>query len=138
MRRFSLAAAMLLILMVAGAAHAQTVAINPTTVQFTPSADHDALEADGTTPVVTRYELRMYLESDPATAITTTDLGKPAPVAGTISVVNPVWFAGLTPRTRYVATVSAVGAGGTSASGVSNPFARVSLPAAIPAPPLIR
>lgn len=118
-------------------ASAQTAVLNPKTVEFSPSVDHDALEADGTTPVVTKYELRMYVESDPATAISTTDLGKPTPVAGTISITNPLWFAALTPRTRYVAKVAAIGTGGAGVSGPSDPFGLTSPPAAVP-PPVVR
>lgn len=117
-------------------ASAQTV-LNPTTVEFVPSSDHSAVEADGTTPVVTRYEVRMYLEADPTTAIVTQDIGKPAPVAGKIAVVNPVWFAGLTPRTRYVARVAAIGGGGAGLSAASLPFGLASVPTPTP-PPEIR
>jgi hypothetical protein len=111
-------------------ARAQTVAINPQTVEFTASADHAALSLDGS-PMVTRYEIRMYVEATPlGSAIATQDLGKPTP-DGTnkISVTNPVWFAGLTPRTRYVAKVAAIGNSGEGLSTISNPFGNVPAPA---------
>jgi hypothetical protein len=111
--------------------------LNPTTVIFDPSTDHEALEVDGVTPVVTRYELRMALESTPTVPISTTDLGKPLPVAGKITVTNPVWFAGLTPRTRYIAKVAAIGSAGAGVSAPSNPFGMAGPPAAVP-PPVIR
>jgi hypothetical protein len=101
-------------------ATAQTPAvINPNTVSFTPSADHDAL-LEGV-PMVTRYDLQISLEVS-GTVLTTTDIGKPTPVNNLISITNPIWFAPLTPRTRYVAHVIAVGPTGAGVSDPSGPF----------------
>jgi hypothetical protein len=104
--------------------------VNPKTVEFTPSADHDAISVLTGQPVVSRYELRMYLEANPATPISTTDLGKPTPAGGVISVTNPVWFAGLTPNTRYVARVAAIGPTGEGVSDASGPFGNAPAPKA--------
>lgn len=106
---------------------AQTVVTNPTTVIFTASVDHDALSLDGVTPLLTSYQLQVFLETATATPLTTLDLGKPTPdAAKQITVKNAVWFAALTPKTRYVAKVAAVGPLGVSTpSPASDPFGNV-------------
>ena len=114
--------------LIASTLFAQGVAVNPTKVEFVPSADHDALSIDGSAMVVS-YELRMFIESTDA-LISTTSLGKPVPVANLITVTNPVWFAGLTPRTKYVARVVAIGLTGEGISLKSNPFGNVGPPLA--------
>ena len=122
-----------LVLMLAGLAlfapiaGAQTAVVNPKTVEFVPSADHAVVALDGSA-MVARYELRMYLETNQTTPISVTDLGKPVPVANLISVTNPVWFAGLTPNTKYVAKVAAIGPTGEGVSDPSNPFGNVGAP----------
>jgi hypothetical protein len=118
-------------------ASAQAVVTNPTTVSFTASADHAAMALDGTTPLVTRYDLQVYLEATPTgTPLVVLDLGKPTPVNSTITVTNAIWFAALTPKTRYVAKAAAVGPTGTGVSGVSNPFGNVG-PAGAPGTPTV-
>lgn len=129
--RLLVAAVLLLMFAVPLVAQAQSVAINPTTVEFVASTDHAALSLDNT-PMVVRYELRIYTEATTlGDAVVTQDLGKPTPAQGSnlITVINPVWFAGLTPRTRYVAKVTAIGASGEGSSTVSNPFGNVPPPA---------
>lgn len=118
-----MAAGSLLLAQVAGA----QVTVNPRTVEFVPSADHALLSIDGS-PIVARYELRMFLETDPVTPLFITDLGKPSPVANLITVTNPVWFAGLTPHTKYIARVAAVGPTGEGVSDPSGPFGNVGPP----------
>lgn len=141
MRRLTaIGAACVLILLAAGAARAQTIpaAVNPTTVQFPPSADQTVLGLDGVA-LVTKYELRMFLEADQATPISVTDLGKPTPgTDGTITVTNPVWFAGLTKNTRYVARVAAIGPTGEGVSAASNPFGMQGPPRAGGAPQVLK
>jgi len=129
MRRFlTIFGAVLLGLCLAAGAHGQVIT-NPTTVEFTPSVDHDRLGLDGVTPIVTRYDLRIFLEG--ATApFQIHDLGKPAPVSGIISVTNPSWFVSLAMNVRHVARVAAVGPTGEGVSAASNPFGVVGAPAA--------
>lgn len=101
---------------------AQGVKINPTTVCFIPSADHSAIGLDGQ-PIVTRYEVRVFVSTDLTKVLYTLDLAKPAPgTDGQICVANAVWFAGLTPKTKYVGKVAAIGPSGEGVSDPSNPF----------------
>jgi chitinase len=93
------------------------VAPRPTTVVFVPSADHATN--------VTSYVVALYRSTDPATAspVATRDIGKPAIVAGEISVdistlVNPL-AAG-----SYYAIVRAAGPGGTTPSAPSPSFTK--------------
>jgi len=83
----------------------------PTTVIFQKSVDDATL--------VTSYRLDVFSNgADPnvATAVATSDLGKPTPDAsGVITVDRTAFFAALAPAT-YVATVSAVGQGGIGRS----------------------
>jgi hypothetical protein len=112
---------------------AQTT-VNPTVVSFAASADHSATGLDGA-PLVARYELRMFLVNGGA-ALVTQDIGKPVPTSGTITVTNPVWFAGLTKNTVYVAKVAAIGPSGEGVSDNSNPFGNAGPPAKPGAPSL--
>ena len=82
---------------------------NPSTLSFIVASDHDS-------PAVTSYELRF---SDG----TVTDLGKPTPEAGIISVPLPA----LTPG-DYTVTVVAKGPAGETASDPSDPFVVVGVP----------
>jgi regulation of enolase protein 1 (concanavalin A-like superfamily) len=92
-------------------------ALSSANAVFVPSADH---------ATVSTYLFKVFLSSvDPNTAIPvlTHDLGKPAVVNGEITAdVSPV--VALLPAGTYVATVSAVSSGGTSASAPSAPFTR--------------
>ncbi len=89
---------------------ANPLALRPSGVAFTPSVDHAS---------VTRYELRIYASgANPlaATAIATSDLGKPTPDAtGDITVDRAAFFSNL-PVGNFVAAVAAIGAGGESVS----------------------
>lgn len=107
---------------------AVAVAINPTTVQFTASADHNATLSDGTA-LLTRYELRFYASPNGTTPIATHDLGKPTPVSGVITVVNAAWFTALTANAENLAKVAAIGPGGEGLSGPSGPFVELGPPA---------
>ena len=99
-------------------AHAQVV--NPTTVEFAVSADHNATQFGA--PVVARYELRVYAQG--ATApLTSTDLGKPAVAdAATVAFAKPSVFAAVPAVGVYEVRVVAIGPGGEGASGAV-PFA---------------
>ena len=128
MRRAIILAACLVAFMAVPAA-AQTVVTNPTMVTFTASADHSAFSLDGITPLVAKYEVRVSLATD-GVVITVLDLGKPIPDAqNTITAANPVWWAALTPKTRFVARVAAIGPTGEGVSDPSGPFGNVGPPA---------
>jgi hypothetical protein len=121
MKRFTLSLALLLALaMCASPAYAQTVVVNPTTVEFTPSVDHNAVSIDGQ-PMIARYELRIYIEATSA-LLATIDLGKPTPLANLITVTNPAWFSPLQPNTRLVGRFVAVGPTGEGVGALTNPF----------------
>ena len=145
MRRRTLVALVLVLLLpllpaASARAQAPPLTLNPTTVEFTASPDHAATGLDGQ-PVVTNYVLRVYVSTDVAlsTVVATLDIGKPAPnTQNTISVTNAVWFAALTPRTKYVATVAAKGPSGEGVSAVSNPFGNQGPPAAGGTPNVVR
>jgi chitinase len=92
-----------------------TVAAPPTTtttkrVAFTASVDH---------AIVTRYLLEVFpptANPATATAIASSDLGKPTPGAGNEIIVDRTTFLnGLAPG-NYLITVASVGAGGSSRS----------------------
>jgi regulation of enolase protein 1 (concanavalin A-like superfamily) len=83
----------------------------PRNVVFTASADHSTM--------VTSYRLEVFAAgANPATAtpVATSDLGKPTPAtSGDITVDRGTFFNALAAG-NYVATVSAIGSGGTSRS----------------------
>jgi hypothetical protein len=114
---------------------AQTV-VNPTTIEWDPSADHAVLGLDGQ-PLVASYRVDIYLESNQTTPALTFDAGKPAPVSGKIAIINPAWFAVPIANVRYVAKVAAVGPTGVGVSTPSNPFGATGPPAA-PGAPTVR
>jgi hypothetical protein len=101
-------------------ARAQAV-VDPTTAEFNPSADHDALN-DGV-PIVSRYELGFY-QIGATEPFQVMSLGKPDPDPdGKLRVV----FTGLmgtvpTPEINYEARISAAGPGGVGTSDPSNAF----------------
>jgi hypothetical protein len=102
-----------------------------TSLTFGPSPDQTATMADGT-PIVTRYEIvidRLASTTPPvtaATAIATVDLGKPAPVAGVITISNVAVPVTLTAG-NYVARLAVIGPGGRSAD-LAGPFSQPVLP----------
>ncbi len=102
-------------------AHAQTI-VDPTTVEFVPSPDHNATLSDGT-PVVNRYDLQFFMIGAPQ-PFQVMDLGKPTPGAGgTISVDFRARLQAIpTPGIIYRAKVAAVGVGGAGTSEFSNTF----------------
>lgn len=126
MRCLVLAACLLAVVPPAGA---QTVVLNPQTVEFDPSADHNAFVLGTTTPMVTKYEMRIFLGAA-TQPVTTQDLGKPAPVNGKISITNRTWFLGLANNAAYTAKVAAVGPSGEGVSAASDPFGNLGPPGA--------
>ena len=122
----------------ATSAAAQSVVVNPRTVEFAPSADHATmLPADlGGGPVVVSYEARF--ETVAGAAVCAVDLGKPTPVSSLISMPLPLACvpAGWAPR--YVVKVAALGPTGAGVSAASNPFASVGEPGAPGVPVVTR
>ena len=105
------------------AAFGQTTSVvNPTTVQFTPSADNSAVTSDGL-PVVVRYDLQIYVQTT-TTPYTTVNLGKPAVGSdGTMQVDFSALMANWPlPDGTYDARVVAIGQSGVGQSDLSNVF----------------
>lgn len=124
-----------LIALVPSVASAQTtaVALNPTTLSFTASPDHNAVKLDGT-PVLTRYEASWVAQNVVGAIAFTKVLGKPAVDGSNIVSVAVAEFATLPVETVFKATIAAVGPDGTTLSPASNPFGRPG-PARPPAAP---
>jgi hypothetical protein len=93
-------------------------------VEFTPSADHSAVDPSTGVQLVTNYTLDVYVAGD-TTSLQTANLGKPIPDADGMIRVDFVALlsTALTPGTIYETVVSAVGPGGAAASPRSNTFA---------------
>lgn len=88
MRRVILALGLLLMFCVVWPAGAQTVVVNPTAVQFTPSPDHNTINPLDGLPIVARYDLRFYKPATPTVAVVSQDLAKPAiGTDGTVQVL---------------------------------------------------
>jgi len=104
-------------------AAAQTTPVtNPTTLVFTPSADHDARLPDGRLKVASyRFDVYSVGASAP---FQSTNLGRPTPGSdGSISYdFSSAIAAWPLPGGNYEARVAAVGPEGTAASTPSNPF----------------
>jgi len=98
------------------------VVIDPTTAVFNPSPDHYGVAGD--TPIVSSYQLELYLVGDP-TPFQAIDLGKPGvDPDGVIridlaSILNPLPPSG----SNFAVRVTAMGPGGFTRSALSNPFA---------------
>jgi hypothetical protein len=124
-------------LMCASVLYAQT-AVNPTLVQFSVSPDDTAINALTGQPIVTRYELRVYLPTILTTIVITQDLGKPTPISGTDTVnLGTTLIAALVKNTAYVAKVAAIGVTGEGVSDISNPFGYAAAPVK-PSAPVIK
>ena len=102
-------------------AHAQTV-VNPRTIRFTASLDHDVTDANNE-PIVSGYRLEIYLINSLQPAIIA-DLGKPAPDADGYITVNLATL--VLPASLYSevlnARAAAAGPGGVTYSNLSNWF----------------
>lgn len=118
----------LVLLACATIASAQTYVVNPSRVQFQASADHAVTLPDGS-PMVSRYELRIYAQGAPD-PVTTTDLGKPQHVGGevTTDITSVIGSLPLSATVQYVARVAAIGQTGTGLSDPSGPFGHVGVP----------
>lgn len=125
----------------AGVAWAQPVApvVNPTTIEFDPSPNHNDMVLGTTTPMITKYVLRLLLEGASQPISGDVDLGKPTPgTNGKIVLTNRTWFLAAAMNVRHVAKVAAVGPTGEGVSDPSNPFGNVGPPAAPASVPVIR
>lgn len=110
---------------VAAVVSAQT--INPKTITFTASTDHNVVV--GTTPIVDHYDFTVVSTSGPVTTVFTKGLGKPTPNAqNDITASLAAEFAAITSNGVFSGQVTAVGSGGTSAPA-SAPFGHVGPPA---------
>lgn len=118
MKTLCLLAVVSLCLLLPTAASAQVV-VNPNFAQFTPSADHDVVE--NTVPLLTNYELRVFVVNTTASPVAIMNVGKPAPVSGVIKVTITTTLATIPPG-DYYAVVAAKGPGGENVSLASNPF----------------
>lgn len=109
------------------ASPAQAQVVNPTKVEFVASSDH-ALVVNGTA-VVTGYQLDVMVSAPTGALAFSSNIGKPTPGANSlISVIVPQLSA-LT-NGVFVATVSALGPGGSGKSTPSAPFGRIGQPTA--------
>ncbi len=92
-------------------------------LEFTPSPDHNTVDAATGAELVISYTLEVYI-SGGATPVQTANLGKPAPDADGMIRLDFVALlpVPLTPGVVYESVVSAVGPGGAAASSRSNTF----------------
>jgi hypothetical protein len=95
------------------------VVINPTKAQFVASVDHNVIE--NTVPIVTSYELRIFLPNG-TNPMKTFGLSKPTPDANNIIVVTITEVLATLPIGEYTAKVATIGPGGEAISLASNPF----------------
>ena len=110
---------------------ARAQVVNPTTVCFGASADHNAVLADKR-PIVERYDLELAGGATP----TVTALGKPTPDTTGNVCATPAVLPALAIGPTYTATILTVGPGGTTRSEASLPFVRLGAPAATGKPVL--
>ena len=94
--------------------------VNPTSLEFAPSVDHNATASDGT-PIVSRYDLGFYLQGA-GSPFQTSSLGKPAPAGDGLVHVNLSTVTLPSPGIVYESRVVAVGPGGSGTSTASNTF----------------
>ncbi len=122
------------LLLLATPAYAQTPAPTAVTsasgVAFTPSVDHNTLDAGGI-PVLTRYEAR-FIPSAGCAAVPPYNIGKPA-TAATITVKPISTFGVLQANCIYTLVLVSIGPGGEGATPASDPFVRVVSPTPQPA-----
>lgn len=110
---------------------------NPTTIEFTASPDHAALDKGA--PVVSRYDVEIYTQANQTTAVSTINVGKPTPGTGNLISFNQLRTTlGPLPVGTYVAKVAAVGPGGTGRSTSSNPFQEATRQPAVTGTPVIK
>lgn len=112
-------------------AAAQTAVTASSGIGNITSADHAAMNVDGSL-VITKYEVR-FLPGAGCAPIAPFDAGKP-PLVGGVLTIKPIPSMGsLTANCPYTAVVAAIGPGGEGVSPASDPFVRVV--AKVPAAP---
>lgn len=109
---------LILLLMIPTSAYAQVV-INPTKAIFVASADHNVVENE--VPVVTNYELRIYVAGG-TVPLRTLNLNKPTPDTNNEITVTISTLVASLPVGDYFGKVAAKGPGGEAVSEPSNPF----------------
>lgn len=122
MRKLILAT--LVVLACATSAFAQSIVVNPTTVEFQASPDHAGKWLDGTDKV-TGYRADYFLASDTTmgTPAATVSLNKPTPDAtGKVSVSTSAFPSALAADVVYKVIVVTVGPSGSTRSAASGPF----------------
>jgi hypothetical protein len=126
MRRFAL-----LVIIAAAPSSLAAQTIDPRTVEFTASPDHDRV-VDGV-PIVTAYSLQFFVVGT-AIPLQTIDLGKPSPASDGVIRFTFESLLGSWPVAGaiYEARVSAIGPGGAAPSESSNQF---TFPSPSPPPP---
>lgn len=104
-------------------------------IAFTASADHSVLLADGTTDKLSSYEVRFaaVAPSSSCTPVSNVSIGKPALVAGEVSIKPFAPLGALPANCAYTYRIAAIGPGGEGVSAASLPFVRV-VPTAPAAP----
>lgn len=127
MRTLLATLALVLALAAPAAAQSTTTAIRTAngTITFTASADHAVVI--GGLSLVTDYDVSVL---NGTTTIATIALGKPTPAATTNVITAPLSSSGLPKNTVLTAIVTATGAGGSTGSAPSNPFAFLVAPGA--------
>lgn len=114
----------------------QTPVSRPNIIDF-PSVDHNATDAGS--PVITSYEITLFLVGSSTPAKAAVDIGKPASATTAVSYTNfsSVW-AGL-PAGQYNAKITAKGSGGAATGPLSpTPFSVDPRVAAAPGAPTFR
>ena len=125
-------AALALLLSIAPTVAAQSIT-DARRVEFTPSADHDAVDQGSGLALVNGYTLDVFLTGG-TVPVQSANLGKPAPESDGMIRVDFValLLTPLTPGVIYEAVVSAVGPGGSTPGARSNTFSF-----SLPCPPTI-
>ena len=115
--------ACIMLLAMAPAVAAQSIT-DARRVEFTPSADHNAVDPTSGQALVTNYALDVYVAGG-STVVSTANLGKPAPAADGMIRLDFVALltTALSNGVVYESIVKAVGPGGTTSTPRSNTFA---------------
>ncbi len=93
-----------------------TPALNPTSVTFTASPDHNATDPLTGTVILTKYAARIFANGATAQTGSTLDFGKPTPNASNQIAAANVIPQSLTKGTLFCLVLDAVGPGGTGST----------------------
>lgn len=118
---------------------AAQVTLNPRTVEWVPSADHNALDPLTGAPILLSYQLDC---GGTGGTPVSKDMGKPAPAANLIGPIVVPEFATLTKGVAFTCTITPVGPSGPGLPtlpslplGIAGP---VRVPAAPPTRPVVK